>query len=42
MLLLGFLPNAYKVAGIVLAIIAAVLLAFDPGDEDIVSGKDGQ
>jgi uncharacterized membrane protein len=42
MLLLGFLPNAYKVAGIALAIIAAVLLAFDPGDEDIVSGKDGQ
>lgn len=38
MLLLGYLPNAYKVAGIVLAIIAAVLLAFDPGDEEIASG----
>ena len=37
MLLLGFLPNVYKIVGIVLAIIAAVLLAFDPGDEDALS-----
>jgi drug/metabolite transporter (DMT)-like permease len=34
MLLLGFAPNSFKLAGIVLAIIAAVLLAFDPGDEE--------
>ncbi len=37
MLLLGFLPNAFKIAGIVLAIVAAVLLAFDPGDEEAVT-----
>jgi drug/metabolite transporter (DMT)-like permease len=37
MILLGFTPNAYKITGIVLAIVAAVFLAFDPGDEDINS-----
>jgi len=30
MLILGFLPNPIKTAGIVLAIIAAFLLAVDP------------
>lgn len=33
MSLLGFVPNAFKIVAITLAIIAAVLLAFDPGDE---------
>ena len=40
MLLLGFLPNAYKIVGIILAIVAAVLLAFDPGDEEALAGKE--
>ncbi len=34
MIILGFVPNTYKIIGIVLAIIAAILLAFDPGDEE--------
>lgn len=39
MVLLNFAPNGYKITGIVLAIVAAVLLAFDPGDEDRKSDK---
>ena len=34
MAILGFIPNIYKIIAIVIAIIAAVLLAFDPGDEE--------
>ena len=34
MAILGFIPNMYKIIAIVIAIIAAVLLAFDPGDEE--------
>ncbi|GAA3510309.1 DMT family transporter [Aquimarina addita] len=30
MIILGFVPNGYKIAGIILAVIAAVLLAIDP------------
>lgn len=33
MIILGYVPGTFKIIGIVLAIIAAVLLAFDPGDE---------
>ncbi len=33
MILLDYIPNTFKIAGIALAIVAAVLLAFDPGDE---------
>lgn len=39
MIILGYVPNTFKVVGIALAIIAAVLLAFDPGDEDISPGE---
>ncbi len=35
MLILGFVPGIYKVAGIVLAVAAAFLLALDPGDEEV-------
>lgn len=34
MAILGFIPNVYKIIAIGIAIIAAVLLAFDPGDEE--------
>lgn len=34
MLLLGFVPDIYKIIAIAFAIIAAVFLAFDPGDEE--------
>ena len=34
MSILGFVPNVFKIIAIALAIIAAVLLAFDPGDEE--------
>lgn len=34
MIILGYVPNTFKVVGIALAIVAAVLLAFDPGDEE--------
>jgi drug/metabolite transporter (DMT)-like permease len=34
MILLGHMPNTFKIVAIVLAIVAAVLLAFDPGDEE--------
>ena len=33
MSIMGFIPNTFKIVAIALAIIAAVLLAFDPGDE---------
>ncbi len=36
MIILGFVPENYKIIGIILAVIAAVLLALDPGDEEIV------
>src|SRR5690606_27639158 len=39
MSILGFIPNAFKITAIVLAIIAAVLLAFDPGDEKKTENK---
>lgn len=35
MLILGFVPGIFKVAGIVLAVAAAFLLALDPGDEEV-------
>jgi drug/metabolite transporter (DMT)-like permease len=34
MILLGHMPNTFKIVAIVLAIVAAVLLAFDPGDKE--------
>jgi uncharacterized membrane protein len=34
MIILGFIPNTYKITGIVLAVVASVLLAFDPGDQE--------
>jgi len=33
MVILGFVPGTYKVIGIILAVLAAFFLAFDPGDE---------
>lgn len=33
MAILGFVPGTYKVIGIILAVLAAFFLAFDPGDE---------
>ncbi|MCG2461671.1 DMT family transporter [Flavobacteriaceae bacterium F89] len=33
MIILGFVPGTFKVIGIILAVLAAFLLAFDPGDE---------
>lgn len=35
MVILGFVPGMFKVAGIVLAVAAAFLLALDPGDEEV-------
>jgi len=32
MIILGFVPGPFKIAGIVLAVLAAFFLAFDPGD----------
>ena len=37
MFILGFVPNPIKIAGIVLAIISAFLLAVDPGEESTIS-----
>jgi uncharacterized membrane protein len=34
MILLGFVPGTFKIAGIVLAVLAAFFLAFDPGDSE--------
>ena len=36
MIILGFVPGAFKIAGIVLAVLAAFFLAFDPGDTEPV------
>ncbi len=35
MIILGFVPNSYKVIGIILAVLAAFFLAFDPGDAEM-------
>ncbi len=34
MILLGFVPGTFKIIGIVLAVLAAFFLAFDPGDSE--------
>lgn len=34
MIVLGFVPGAFKIGGIVLAVLAAFFLAFDPGDAE--------
>ncbi|SEK20001.1 Uncharacterized membrane protein [Maribacter orientalis] len=35
MIVLGFVPGTFKIIGIVLAVLAAFFLAFDPGDSEI-------
>jgi uncharacterized membrane protein len=35
MIVLGFVPGTFKIIGIVLAVLAAFFLAFDPGDTEI-------
>ncbi|MBO0590172.1 DMT family transporter [Cellulophaga sp. E16_2] len=36
MIVMGFVPGTFKIIGILLAVLAAFLLAFDPGDSDKV------
>jgi drug/metabolite transporter (DMT)-like permease len=42
MIVLGFVPGTFKVIGIVLAVLAAFFLAFDPGDSDMENKKPSQ
>jgi drug/metabolite transporter (DMT)-like permease len=35
MIVLGFVPGTFKIIGIVLAVLAAFFLAFDPGDPEV-------
>lgn len=35
MIVLGFVPGTFKIIGIILAVLAAFFLAFDPGDSEI-------
>lgn len=42
MIVLGFVPGTFKVVGIVLAVLAAFFLAFDPGDSDMENKKPSQ
>ncbi|MEC3966192.1 EamA family transporter [Flagellimonas halotolerans] len=39
MIVLGFVPGTFKVIGIILAVLAAFFLAFDPGDSEIQKKK---
>lgn len=39
MIVLGFVPGTFKIIGIVLAVLAAFFLAFDPGDSEIQKKK---
>jgi uncharacterized membrane protein len=39
MIVLGFVPGTFKIIGIVLAVLAAFFLAFDPGDSEKVVDK---
>ncbi|SDD81903.1 hypothetical protein SAMN05421636_1026 [Pricia antarctica] len=34
MIILGFVPGTFKIIGIILAVLAAFFLAFDPGDSE--------
>lgn len=40
MIVLGFVPGTFKIIGIVLAVLAAFLLAFDPGDSEEIQNKE--
>ena len=40
MLVLGFVPGTFKIIGILLAVIAAFLLAFDPGDTEKIKDEE--
>lgn len=42
MIVLGFVPGTLKIIGIVLAVLAAFFLAFDPGDSEIQEQEDSQ
>lgn len=39
MIILGFVPGTFKIIGIVLAVLAAFFLAFDPGDTEEIQNK---